>query len=113
MKIRQIAGALGAEMLDIDLSAPLTGAQIAEIRQALLDHCVIFFRDQTITPDQQVAFARAFGKIVDYPMIKPLPDDPEIMPFRATRLAPVLVCFALVLQVAPVVGGANRPIWAS
>ena len=80
MKIQRIAGALGAELLDIDLSAPLTDVQVAEIRQALLDHCVIFFRDQTITPDQQVAFARAFGEIVDYPMIKPLPNHPEIIP---------------------------------
>ena len=80
MKIRRIAGALGAELLDIDLSAPLSNATGAEIRRALLDHCVIFFRDQTITPDQQVAFARAFGEIVDYPMIKPLPDHPQIIP---------------------------------
>ncbi len=80
MRIKQIAGALGAELLDIDLSTPLSDPQVAAIRQALLDHCVIFFRDQTITPAQQVAFARAFGEIVDYPMIKPLPGHPEIIP---------------------------------
>ena len=80
MRIRQIAGALGAELLDIDLSSRLTTIQIREIRQALLDHCVIFFRDQTITPDQQIAFARAFGEVVEYPMIKPLPNHPEIIP---------------------------------
>ena len=80
MKIQRIAGALGAELLDIDLSAPLTDVQVAEIRQALLDHCVIFFRDQTITPDQQVAFARAFGEIVglsnDQTAAKPPRDYP-------------------------------------
>lgn len=80
MEIRRIAGALGAELLGIDLAHPLTPAEVAEIRQALLDHGVIFFRDQTITPDQQVAFARAFGEIVDYPMIKPLPGYPQIIP---------------------------------
>lgn len=80
MRIRQIAGALGAELLDIDLSKPLSASRIAAIRQALLDHCVIFFRGQTITPARQIAFARAFGEIVDYPMIKPLPDHPEIIP---------------------------------
>ena len=48
--INRIAGALGAEIGGVDLSQNLSDAIIAEIRQALLDHLVIFFRDQDITP---------------------------------------------------------------
>ncbi len=80
MEVRKVAGALGAELAEIDLSHPLTTAEIASIRQALLDHGVIFFRNQTITPAQQIAFARSFGEIAEYPMIAPLPDHPEIIP---------------------------------
>ncbi len=40
MRIEQIAGALGAELLDIDLSIPLGAAQTGAVRQALLDHGV-------------------------------------------------------------------------
>ena len=46
LEIQPIAGALGAELHGVDLGADLDDATIAEIRQALLDHCVIFFRDQ-------------------------------------------------------------------
>ena len=78
-RIAPLTGALGAELLDIDLASPLSEATVAAIRQALLDHLVIFFRDQAITPDQQVAFARRFGELVDYPMLKPLDGHPDIV----------------------------------
>jgi taurine dioxygenase len=42
--VRRIAGALGAELAGVDLSGPLDDAVIAEIRRALLDHQLIFFR---------------------------------------------------------------------
>ena len=54
---------------------------IGEIRQALLDHLVIFFDGQAhVTPDQQIAFARRFGDLVPYPMVKGLEGYPEIVP---------------------------------
>ncbi len=55
--------ALGAEIRDIDLSEPLDGAAFAAIERAFDEHGVIFFRDQHITPPQQVAFTRRFGDI--------------------------------------------------
>jgi taurine dioxygenase len=57
--VRRIAGALGAEVSGVDLGEPLDDAVIAEIRQALLDHQVIFFRDQHLTPEQHLAFGRS------------------------------------------------------
>jgi len=52
---QRIAGALGAEIAEVDLSRPLSDEVIGEIRQALLDHQVIFFHDQHLTPEQNLA----------------------------------------------------------
>ena len=53
-----IAGALGAEISGVDLSQDLPDEVVDEIRAALLDHLVVFFRDQSLTPQRQLAFAR-------------------------------------------------------
>jgi taurine dioxygenase len=55
--------ALGAEISGVDLALPLDDATFATIERAFNDHGVIFFRDQNITPLQQVAFTRRFGEI--------------------------------------------------
>ena len=62
LEVKQIAGALGAEIQGVDLSGPLPDAILAEIRRALLDHLVIFFRDQALSPAQFLAFARSMGR---------------------------------------------------
>ena len=79
LRIRKIAGALGAEISGVDLAQPLAAGLVAELRQALLDHLVIFFRDQTLTPAQFGAMARCFGEPIAYPMIKGLEGFPEII----------------------------------
>ncbi|HTI80128.1 MAG TPA: TauD/TfdA family dioxygenase [Acetobacteraceae bacterium] len=56
-------GALGAEIRGVDLAEPMDGATFAAIERAFDEHGVIFFRDQRITPPQQVAFTRRFGDI--------------------------------------------------
>ncbi|MEK9752179.1 MAG: TauD/TfdA family dioxygenase [Rhodospirillaceae bacterium] len=78
--VKRISGALGAEVGNVDLAQDLSDETIAEIRSALLAHKVVFFRDQDITPHQQLAFAKRFGEIVEYPMVKGLDDVPEIVP---------------------------------
>jgi taurine dioxygenase len=80
LQIRPAAGAIGAEIHGVDLSNELSDATIAEIRRAWLDHLVIFFRDQTLPPDRYLAFARRFGKPVEYPFIKGIDGFPEITP---------------------------------
>ena len=55
--------ALGAEIRGVDLAEPIDGATFAAIERAFDEHGVIFFRDQLITPPQQVAFTRRFGDI--------------------------------------------------
>jgi len=80
LDVRPVAGALGAEIHGVDLSRPLAPATVAALRAALLDHLVIFFRGQKLTPAQQLAFARAFGEPVEYPQLKGLPEFPMITP---------------------------------
>ena len=58
IEVRPIAGALGAEISGVDMARDLDDEVAAEVRQALLDHLVIFLRDQKVTPQQQVAFAK-------------------------------------------------------
>ena len=80
LKVVPIAPAIGAEIHGVDLAADLPDATVAAIRQALLDHLVIFFRDQDITPAQQLAFARRFGRPVPYPMVEGIDGFPEVAP---------------------------------
>lgn len=75
-----ISGALGAEIEGADLSQPLNNQAFNDIHQALLDHQVIVFRDQKLTPQQQLAFAKRFGGIHHHPYISGLEDCPEVMP---------------------------------
>jgi taurine dioxygenase len=63
IEIVPTGAALGAEIRGVDLSGPVDGARFAAIERAYNDHGVIFFRDQQITPPQQVAFTRRFGEI--------------------------------------------------
>jgi len=78
--VRPIAGALGAEIHGVDMARDLDAEVVAEMRQALLDHLVIFLRGQNVTPLQQLAFARKFGEPVEYPQLKGLPESPMITP---------------------------------
>ncbi len=80
LDIRPIAGAIGAELHGVDLSQELDDATFSAVRQALQDHLVIFFRDQTITPDQHLAFGRRFGTIETHRYAKGLDSHPEILP---------------------------------
>jgi len=80
LRIRPIAGALGAEIGGVDLARELDGNTIAAIRRAWLDHLVVFFRGQPLTPERFLAFARRFGEAVEYPFIKGIDGFPEITP---------------------------------
>jgi alpha-ketoglutarate-dependent taurine dioxygenase len=80
MEIHPVAGALGAEILGVDLARPLDDATIAAIRGVWLEHLVIFFRDQDLPPARFLAFARRFGEPIEYPFVKGLDDYPEIIP---------------------------------
>jgi len=83
IEVEPIAGRCGAELHGVKLvDAIADDGLIAEIRQALLDHCVIFFRDQEMEPDQHKALARKFGDIFIHPNYNGVAPDPEILEFR-------------------------------
>lgn len=78
-EIKRIAGALGAEIHGVDLAAGLTESLAAQVRQVLLEHQVIFFRDQQLSSEQYLRFARAMGRPVEYPFVKGIEGFPEII----------------------------------
>jgi taurine dioxygenase len=80
IEVRPIAGAIGAEVRGVDLCAELSAATIADIRRAWLEHCVLFFRAQPLTPAQFLGFAKRFGEIVEYPFIRGIEGFPDIIP---------------------------------
>src|SRR5581483_5612250 len=75
----RIAGALGAEVTGVDLSQDLPDHVLAEVRAALLEHQVIVFRNQSLTPEQQLRFARRWGEIHLHPFMQGMADYPEIL----------------------------------
>jgi taurine dioxygenase len=79
LDVRPIAGALGAEIHGVDLAAELDSGTVAAIRRALLDHLVIFFRDQELPPERFLGFARRLGTPVEYPLVKGIEGYPEII----------------------------------
>lgn len=79
LDIRRIAGAIGAEVHGVDLSATLADDTVAALRRALLDHLVIFFRDQDLPPARFLALARRFGTPIEYPFVKGIDGFPEII----------------------------------
>ena len=80
LNIQRIAGAIGAEISGIDLRQPIDDALMARIRAVWLEHLVIFFRDQTLSSAEFLAFARRLGEVIEYPFVKGLPDFPEVIP---------------------------------
>jgi taurine dioxygenase len=63
LSIRRTGAALGAEILGVDLSQDLDDATFSNIVDAWHEHEVVFFRDQTLTPEQHVKFSRRFGAL--------------------------------------------------
>ncbi len=87
LDIRPMTGALGAEIHGVDLGAMSAGGErhaptVAAVRRALLDHGVIFFRDQRFDAEQHKALARLFGDIFIHPNFYGTQPDPEIVEIR-------------------------------
>jgi taurine dioxygenase len=78
--IKKLTRAIGADVHGVDLSQPLSEAQVATLRQAWLDNLVLFFRDQKpLTVDEHVRFARYFGDI-DLPLFRTKSSErPEVL----------------------------------
>src|SRR5712691_4281726 len=82
VEVHPIAGALGAEISGVSIGEDLDEAAIGEIRQALIQYCVVFFRDQQLDARQHKAFARRFGDIFIHPNYQGVGDDDELVMVR-------------------------------
>ena len=80
ISVRRLSGAVGAEIGGVDISRDLDDDAIAEIRRALLDHLVIFFRDQDLSDiERHKAFSQRFGSLFVHPNFDLGQANPEIV----------------------------------
>ncbi len=79
VEITPLTAAIGAEVSGVDLREELTDVDVKVLRQALLDHLVLFFRDQPVTDDEQIVFALRFGPMHVSPLQTVHQDAPEIV----------------------------------
>jgi taurine dioxygenase len=80
LSVHRIAGSLGAEIRDVDLAElGENPGLVKEIREALLQHQVIFFRDQELDAERYLKFTAFFGKPVEYPFVKGIDGFPTII----------------------------------
>ncbi|MBO0729755.1 MAG: TauD/TfdA family dioxygenase [Acidimicrobiaceae bacterium] len=77
--VEPVSGTVGAEVCGVDLSAALNEGTVAEIRQALLEHHVVFFRDQDLSPEAQMRFGRCFGELDTHPFVEGTDTHPEVI----------------------------------
>ncbi|HEY5833758.1 TauD/TfdA dioxygenase family protein [Streptomyces sp.] len=79
--IRRIGGRIGAEILGVDLSAPLDPAIVTEINSALLEHKALVFRGQQLDEAGQIRFASLFGELTTaHPTVPSVDGQPNILP---------------------------------
>ncbi|WP_342650231.1 taurine dioxygenase [Pseudomonas sp. REB1044] len=79
LTLTPLSPALGAQIDGIDLSRELSPAQRDTLEQALLEHQVLFFRKQFITPAQQARFAAHFGDLHIHPIYPNVPETPQVL----------------------------------
>jgi taurine dioxygenase len=79
IEVRPAAGSLGAEVHGVDLASPPSNATVDELRRAFVEHLVLFFRDQNLTPEQHLEFSRLFGPLSRVPYVKHMDKHPEII----------------------------------
>lgn len=79
--VRPLGATIGVEIGGVDLTSDLEDEMIAELRRALLEYKVIFFRDQPITGEQHIALARRFGDLEVHPFLPANPELPELVRF--------------------------------
>src|SRR5439155_2396238 len=86
IRVTALATSVGAEISAVDLATPPGASELSEIRRALGEYGVVFFRDQRLSPEQHIAFARCFGAIdvnrffaavPGYPMIAEVRKEPD------------------------------------
>ena len=78
IEIQPATSNIGAYVSGIDLARPLDAESVSTIESALVEHLVLFFRDQTLTQDEQISFTRNFGKIQRPPVKTKHQGNPDL-----------------------------------
>ena len=79
VRVEPSGAACGARVTGVDLAAPLSAAEVAEIRAAWIEHAVLAFPDQRIDDDDLEGFTLAFGPFGDDPFIAPIPGRSHVI----------------------------------
>lgn len=79
LDVRPMTPAIGAEIFGVELGADDITERIPQVRAALLRYGVIFFRDQQLTQEQHIAFARHFGELEIHPATPKSQTNPEVL----------------------------------
>ena len=79
IRVRRLTPLIGAEIAGVDLAQPLSDRAFDEIHRALMEHLVVFFRDQHLSPEQHLAFGRRFGELHVHPIAPHEPGMPALM----------------------------------
>src|SRR5947209_16874998 len=89
ISVERLAGRIGAQIHGVDTGDDLRDDTIAAIRQALLQHRVVFFRDQHLDYERQVAFAQRFGPLtLGHPTLRSPEDKPFLEEIDSAKGAP-------------------------
>jgi taurine dioxygenase len=89
IQVEPLTCTIGAELGNVNLGAAAGDDQLmAEIRALFLKYRVVFFRDQDITREQHVAFARRFGELEEHPVVGSHPDHPGLVQIYKTPESP-------------------------
>ena len=89
--VNPLSSALGAELHGVDLANDLSDEVFQEIRRLLVEHEVIFFRDQAISPEQHRALAASFGPLQTHPAYETVDGIPEITILESTAEKPTKI----------------------
>ena len=82
ISVKPVSEAVGAEVDGVDLSSPLSPSVLHTLRTAFAVHGVLFFRNQSLTPEQHIAFAESWGKVVVNRFFTPVEDYPQVAEVR-------------------------------
>ncbi|HVY17317.1 MAG TPA: TauD/TfdA family dioxygenase [Rhodopila sp.] len=85
IRLDKLTPIIGAEISGVNLAEPVPNHQMHEIHRALAENCVIFFRDQHMSPEQHLAFGRNFGPLHVHPAAPSAPGHPELMVIKADK----------------------------
>jgi taurine dioxygenase len=79
MELRPLTAAIGAEVLGAELRKPLSSAGLESLQRGLDLHLALFFRGQSLAPDELVAFGRQLGELTLHPFAPRHPDHAEVV----------------------------------